>query len=755
MDRYIGKLLDNRYEILEKIGSGGMADVYKARCHRLNRLVAIKILKEDLSQDAEFRRRFHAESQAVAMLSHPNIVSVYDVSHSDNIDYIVMELIEGITLKQYMEQKGTLNWREALHFATQICKALEHAHSRGIIHRDIKPHNIMILKDGSVKVADFGIARVSSAQNTLTREALGSVHYISPEQARGAQVDCRADLYALGVVMYEMLTGRPPYDGDTPVSVAIQHINGHPTMPREINPSIPVGLEQITMHAMCADLASRYPSATRMLHDLEEFRKEPNIVFDFSAEADSIDVQRLLNDPNYMPQNLGRTNAVKKPLAEAVAKKKQEEQDRRAAQDASRRGSRIAVIAGIVCIALAVLVICYFLYNYFFSGLFSKTEEKPVPNFVGLAADSIRQEDYPDFTISIDRYVVSEKYEAGIVIDQSPAADRQAKVGSTIKLTVSSGVSEVQMPTLVNLTRQNAEQTLNGLGLNLNIQIDERKNDIYTEGYVIETDPASGTPLTEGQTVTLVVSLGPDVELVEVPTLVGEDVDEALKMIAKAGLQNGSIRNDESDLPKGTVTFQSVEGGQMVKKDTVINLRVSKGPEEAATPVVTNLTQDQAVVQGDEVTLSISAYASDDGTLRYAWYRSTDGIYDNAALVSRSKEGNTTCKVDTSEPGTYYYYCIVENSLGDDTKTTKSNMVEIVVQEKAVEKTIEVVMPNTNGLYEVTVYVDGTLQYGPTSVSITDDTAVILEITVKGKGTLPVDVYLDGSIYDSQLISFE
>ena len=754
MDRYIGKLLDNRYEILEKIGSGGMADVYKARCHRLNRLVAIKILKEDLSQDAEFRRRFHAESQAVAMLSHPNIVSVYDVSHSDNIDYIVMELIEGITLKQYMEQKGTLNWREALHFATQICKALEHAHSRGIIHRDIKPHNIMILKDGSVKVADFGIARVSSAQNTLTREALGSVHYISPEQARGAQVDCRADLYALGVVMYEMLTGRPPYDGDTPVSVAIQHINGHPTMPREINPSIPVGLEQITMHAMCADLASRYPSATRMLHDLEEFRKEPNIVFDFSAEADSIDVQRLLNDPNYMPQNLGRTNAVKKPLAEAVAKKKQEEQDRRAAQDASRRGSRIAVIAGIVCIALAVLVICYFLYNYFFSGLFSKTEEKPVPNLVGLAADSIRQEDYPDFTISIDRYVVSEKYEAGVVVDQSPEADRQAKVGSTIKLTVSSGANEIQMPPLVNLTSQNAEQTLSALGLNLNIQIDERKNDIYTEGYVIETDPASGTPLTEGQTVTLIVSLGPDVELVEVPTLVGEDVDEALKMIAKAGLQNGSIRNDESDLPKGTVTFQSVEGGQMVKKDTVINLRVSKGPEEAATPVVTNLTQDQAVLQGDQVTLSISAYASDDGTLRYAWYRSEDGIYDNAALVSRSKEGNTTCKVDTSEPGTYYYYCIVENSLGDDTKTTKSNMIEIVVQEKAVEKTIEVVMPNTNGLYEVTVYVDGSLQYGPTSVSITDNTAVILEVTVKGKGTLPVDVYLDGEIYDSQLISF-
>ena len=916
MDRYIGKLLDNRYEILEKIGSGGMADVYKARCHRLNRLVAIKILKEDLSQDAEFRRRFHAESQAVAMLSHPNIVSVYDVSRSDNIDYIVMELIEGITLKQYMEQKGTLNWREALHFSTQICKALEHAHSRGIVHRDIKPHNIMILKDGSVKVADFGIARVSSAQNTLTREALGSVHYISPEQAKGAQVDCRADLYSLGVVMYEMLTGRPPYDGDTPVSVAIQHINGHPTMPRELNPSIPLGLEQITMHAMTAELSHRYPSATRMLHDLEEFRKEPNIVFDFTAEADSIDVQRLLNDPDYMPKTLGRTNAVKGALADAVAKKKQLEQDKKAQQDASRRGSRIAVIAGVVCIALAVIVICYFLYNYFFSGLFGKTEETAVPRLIGLTADQIRAEDYPDFVIQIDGYVESSQYAAGVVVDQSPLPEKQAKVGSTIKLTVSAGVSETKMPPLVNLTRQNAEQQLNALGLNLNIQIEERKDDIYTEGYVIQTDPVSDTPLTSGQTVTLVVSLGPDIELTEVPTLVGEDVDKALQMIADAGLQNGSIRSDDSDLPAGTVTFQSIDGGQMVKKDTVINLRVSKGPEEAATPVVTNLTQDQAVLQDEQVTLSISAYASDDGTLRYAWYMSTDGgyenaalvsrsregnttcaadtsvpgtyyyfcvvenslgddtkttksnmievpmlvgedvdkalqmiadaglqngsirsddsdlpagtvtfqsidggqmvkkdtvinlrvskgpqeaempvvtnltqdqavlqgdavtlaisaysaddgtlryawymssdgSYENAALVSRSREGNTTCEADTSAPGTYYYFCVVENSLGDDTKTTKSNMIEVVVQEKTVEKTIEVNLPSKSGLYEITVYVDGVLQYGPASVSITDDRSVIVEVTVRGKGTLPVDVYLDGAIYDSQLILFE
>ncbi|MBQ1589119.1 MAG: serine/threonine protein kinase, partial [Oscillospiraceae bacterium] len=235
MDKYIGRLLDERYEILEIIGVGGMAVVYKAMDHRLNRLVAVKILKDDYTNDADLRRRFHNESQAVAMMSHPNIVSVYDVSRNEDVDFIVMELIDGITLKQYMEKKGPLSWRECLHFAMQIGKALEHAHSRNIIHRDIKPHNVMILKDGSVKVADFGIARVASAQNTLTKEALGSVHYISPEQAKGARVDNRTDIYSLGVVMYEMLTGRPPYDGETPVSVAIQHINGTPLAPSLLN----------------------------------------------------------------------------------------------------------------------------------------------------------------------------------------------------------------------------------------------------------------------------------------------------------------------------------------------------------------------------------------------------------------------------------------------------------------------------------------------------------------------------------------
>ena len=280
MDQYIGKLLDNRYEIMEQIGMGGMARVFRALDHRLNRQVAVKILREDLAEDAELRRRFHEESQAVAMLSHPNIVAVYDVSRSSDVEYIVMELIDGITLKQYMQKKGNkLNWREALHFITQIVKALGHAHSRGIIHRDIKPHNIMVLRDGSVKVADFGIARImSAAQTTLTQEALGSVHYISPEQARGSHIDARSDLYSAGVVLYEMITGRLPFEGDTPVSVAIQHINSIPLSPREIDPAIPEALEAITMKAMASRIDQRYMNAEAMLRDLEEFRKNPVIL---------------------------------------------------------------------------------------------------------------------------------------------------------------------------------------------------------------------------------------------------------------------------------------------------------------------------------------------------------------------------------------------------------------------------------------------------------------------------------------------
>ena len=565
MENYIGRLLDHRYEILEVIGTGGMAVVYKARCHRLNRLVAIKILKDELSEDAEFRRRFHAESQAVAMLSHPNIVNVYDVSHSDNVDYIVMELIDGITLKQYMEQKGVLNWREALHFSTQIAKALEHAHSRGIIHRDIKPHNIMVLKDGSVKVADFGIARVSSAQSTLTREALGSVHYISPEQAKGGRIDYRSDLYSLGVVMYEMLTGHPPYDGETPVSVAIQHINAKAIPPRVLNPQIPEGLEQITMHAMAADLEDRYESATQMLQDLDEFRKNPAITFRFDGEPEAPRPQERAGQP--------------RSAAERAVRGKSDTARRHPVQpQKKRKGNAVALITGFIVIALALAGIGFFLYSFFFADFLTSTDDVPVPNLEGLYAEDIQQSDYPNFQIRVEDWVPDDTVEQGRVISQTPVADRLVKSGTTISLTVSSGPSTDTMRDLLNDTLENAQTILDNLALDLQVKVEYESSDLG-EGTVIRTDPVKGTALTAGQTVTLYVSSGPAVKLVPVPELVGLTEEQAIEKLESRNLKYEITRLDREEA-LGTVVFQSIKQGEEVKEGTTVNLQVSNGPEK-------------------------------------------------------------------------------------------------------------------------------------------------------------------------------
>ena len=752
MDQYIGTLLDNRYEILEVIGTGGMAVVYKARCNRLNRLVAIKVLKRELSQDEEFRRRFHAESQAVAMLSHPNIVSVYDVSHSNNLDYIVMELIEGITLKQYLEQKGRLNWREALHFSTQIAKALEHAHSRGIIHRDIKPHNIMILKDGSVKVADFGIARISSAQNTLTREALGSVHYISPEQAKGGKVDYRSDLYSLGVVMYEMLTGRPPFDGDTPVSVAIQHINAKPVMPRELNPDIPEGFEQITMHAMAADISKRYPSATRMLADLEIFRKNPNVIFDFTDDQDAFDVERLLNDPDYLPDRLPRRE--RKQLSRVSIPQRKQPPAPPAQSQSTKKGANVALTAGIVCIVLAVLGIGYFLYSYFFSDLFSRTEEVEVPQMVGQYYENFDQSQYPDLTFEVTDWRASDAYESGYVIDQSANAGTMVKVGSKIELTLSTGIESNVMPNVVNLPLENAQDYLNSLPITLSISVDYQESDVYTAGYIIRTIPERNEPLTDGQSVTLVVSTGVPVELVKVPTLIGSDVDDAIATIKAAGLGDGMIKYVDSDLPEGTVTFQSIDAGEEVKAGTVINLQASKGPEQAQEPLIRTLSQDAVVEQGDKLTLQVKAEVADDGELTYAWYVSES----DAELVSRSDKNNTTCEVDTDKAGVWYYFCKIVNTLGESHTSANTQMIRVEVKPKAepVQTEIAVRMPSvSSGIYEILVKVGGETQVGPFTVDMEDQSGRTVMITVEGNGVQTVDVYLDGVLYDSQEIDFD
>ena len=439
MERYIGKMLDNRYEILEVIGTGGMAVVFKAKCHRLNRMVAIKMLKKDLSEDAEFRRRFHDESQAVAMLSHPNIMAVYDVSRRGDMDYIVMELIDGITLKQYMERRGKLNWPEALHFITQIMKGLSHAHSRGIVHRDIKPQNIMVLRDGTVKVTDFGIAFLSNGSNP-SNEAIGSVHYISPEQAKGDYTDNRSDIYSAGVVLYEMLTSRLPFDGADPVSVAIQHFSAVPLSPREIDPEIPEALEQICMKAMAPDRNKRYSTADGMLADLEAFRKDPNINFEYSAEELRRETGRTDEPTRYLP-NTGVTRTKQNHYTPSRYEEDDEDEEYE-----RPRSNWWKILLLILIIAGAGWFGATRLYNSIMDSF--QQEEIPeyiVPLVVGHTVEDVEKMDTVKgiFDIVEAGHEYSTEFPEGQIIRQMPEAERVLKSFNgdliEINVTISNG----------------------------------------------------------------------------------------------------------------------------------------------------------------------------------------------------------------------------------------------------------------------------------------------------------------------------
>ena len=600
MDQYIGKLLDNRYEIMEQIGMGGMARVFRALDHRLNRQVAVKILREDLAEDAELRRRFHEESQAVAMLSHPNIVAVYDVSRSSDLEYIVMELIDGITLKQYMQKKGNkLNWREALHFITQIVKALGHAHSRGIIHRDIKPHNIMVLRDGSVKVADFGIARVASGgHSTLTQEALGSVHYISPEQARGSHIDARSDLYSAGVVLYEMITGRLPFEGDTPVSVAIQHINSIPLSPREIDPAIPEALEAITMKAMAPDPDNRYLSADDMLADLEEFRKNPNINFDYNVsgfqdDEDDVDKTQVLptaasisrvGNRNREPeraQNRGRSNPP--------PRYREREEDEEEYDDGPRRPNW-PIIGAVAAILVFVAALLFIMFSTAFSGsLGAQTQNVRVPPVTGylFSEAQANTELLNGFTLVQGEEVESDQ-PAGTILQQDPNAnDFVSGDNMTITVTVSSGqAEEIKMPDLEGQTLSQALGTLDDLNLGLEYDYNSRTSyhDTIPKDSVISTYPTEGTVLHEGQQIILEMSLGPEEpETVKVITLVGMPEEDALQAITDMGLNVGQVqRLPNSDQPEGYVWYQSIAADTAVEPGTSIDIFVSTGSESGS-----------------------------------------------------------------------------------------------------------------------------------------------------------------------------
>jgi len=570
MNNMIGKMLDNRYELLEVIGSGGMAVVYKAKCHRLNRPVAATILKSDLAQDEDFRRRFNAESQAVAQLSHPNIVSVYDVSKGGDIEYIVMELIDGITLKQYMEKRGQLNWRESLHFITQIMRGLSHAHSRGIVHRDIKPQNVMVLRDGSVKVADFGIACLANSANTLTQEALGSVHYMSPEQARGDRTDARSDIYSAGVVLYEMLTGRLPFEGDNAVSVAIQHLSSVPLSPREINPDVPEALELICMKAMASDLEKRYASADEMLADLEEFRKNPEVDLDFTIE----DLHReTVDEPT---QYIPAVHTVSK--AQKVQEADDEEEEEASPHKLGTRKLLTIIGAAVAAVALIVL-----LWHAIFSDLLGGEQtptEYVVPHLIGMTIDEANEDENVKgiFTIEQIGQRASSKYAAGQIIEQSPERGKTVKGNRVISVFVSSGAKTEKMPNLINKEYRDATLQLTNLDLNLvvNDPVEEYSN--ITKGYVIRTIPEYGETLQEGDSVTLVVSKGEQPKPVTVLSFIGIDIEIVRQQVTQTGLVVGEVTQSASDEPYGTVIDQSINAETKVDAGTTINFVISEGP---------------------------------------------------------------------------------------------------------------------------------------------------------------------------------
>ena len=605
MDQYIGKLLDNRYEILERIGIGGMAVVYKGRDHRLNRLVAIKILKEELASDAEFRRRFHDESQAVAMLSHPNIMAVYDVSHTPELDYIVMELLDGITLKQYMQKKGgKLAWREALHFITQIMKALSHAHSRGIIHRDIKPHNIMVLRDGSLKVADFGIARLTSAaQATLTQEALGSVHYISPEQARGSHIDARSDIYSAGVVLYEMITGRLPYEGDSPVAVAIQHINSIPLSPREIDPEIPEALEAITMKAMASDVNQRYISADAMLADLEEFRKNPSINFDYTpadlliSEGDEPTQILGANTPHTVRTQPAHGARSPEDTYVSPAPHPRKSRPARVEDDyddyPERGGSRLPIILAIVAVAVFVAGIGVFLWVSFFGG--AGETLYAVPSLLGKTLEEARA----DASVVSANFQIVEGGETdsdrpvGQIVSQDPVEGRNAAAGATITVILSNGSGYTdeearQMPDLVEQDVRLAVSSLAALGYSEeagNLVIQKEYSEDIAKDRVISTVPTKDTDLTDVAQVTLVVSDGEETLPVTVISFLDMTEEDARTAATDLGLDpvfEGSEYSSEYE--EGDVCWQSIANNTQVAEGTTIRFRVSLGPDPAATP---------------------------------------------------------------------------------------------------------------------------------------------------------------------------
>lgn len=635
MDNLIGKRLDGRYSIESLVGVGGMANVYRGTDLKTGNQIAVKVLKDEFLDNEELVRRFKNESKAISILSHPNIVKVYDVSVTDKLQYIVMEYVDGITLKEYLKQRGgALTWKETVHFATQILSALQHAHSKGIIHRDVKPQNIMLLADGSIKMMDFGIARFSRAQSqTVSDKAIGSVHYISPEQAKGERTDARTDIYSVGVMLYEMLSGRLPFDGDGAVSIAIMQISEKPKPLAEIAPQTPAGLRQITEKAMEKDPDKRYQSAQEMLAAIEEFKRNPSIQFAYeyrSAEDNpERNINRVVSNTKPSPKSTSiHTGDARRVGTSNPGRSKSAQKKKRA----SKGFSLLPIFFGMaVAFVIGAAILIYLIFTNSSNLLFSNRADVQVISFVGMTKDEFLATDYNNLL----RAEFPEEYSsepAGTIIRQTPKAGRTVKEKQRIVLTVSLGTQYVTIPETKNMVAEDAAQTLKDMGLRVTKK--PMSDNSVANGAVVYTQPAAGETVEGDSTVILYVSRSEVSKESQVPSLTGKTIEEARNEVKGLNL---SIRTIEqaSEQPAGTVLSQSPDAGSTVRKSSVITLVVSTGvPEVVATPEPVEPT----VNEDGSITVQESWWPSADGS--HQIHQLTDGTMWNENGQRCDAQGN-------------------------------------------------------------------------------------------------------------------
>lgn len=583
-DTNIGQMLDNRYEITELIGVGGMADVYKGKDIVDNKIVAIKILKTEFSDNEEFLSRFRNESKAISLLSHPNIVKIYDVGFSENLQYIIMEYIDGITLKDYIEKEKALNWKDAVHFMIQILRALQHAHENGIVHRDIKPQNIMMLSDGTIKVMDFGIAKFSrETGKTATDQAIGSVHYISPEQAKGEATDEKSDIYSVGVMLYEMLTGQKPFDSDNSVSIAVMNINDIPKRPRAVNPNVPAGLEEIILKAMEKNPLDRYQSASEMIQDIEKFKADPEISFGYYVEDNgNSDETRYFStaEQNEIAQENGYTAKRTATAVQEVPKKRKYEEeypdDDGDDDEEEEKASLFVPVLTAVTIAViigGVIFVASLVMNMFQGDSGQKFDYK-MPNLIGVDYNEAVNKYGGTINIVVDSQEYNE-VERNCIFDQDIDPETPFNKGDTLKVKVSKGLQTVKVPDGTDINYLVFQRTLDELGLKSDIRTDT--SDSIQVDNIIRTEPEAGTDVEPGTEILLFVSAGVNKEQIKLDNFVGKTIEEASIICSYKGLSNVERVDAPSYEPEGIVFEQSIPSGTVIESDQKLTLSVSNG----------------------------------------------------------------------------------------------------------------------------------------------------------------------------------